>query len=65
MVCQQCGTDFTPRRRRKDVRFCSARCRTAWHPAHRRRLLGELAVALDRAAALVSELREGEERRDG
>jgi hypothetical protein len=27
--CEQCGTGFTPRR--EHVRFCSARCRMAWH----------------------------------
>lgn len=27
--CEQCGTLFTPRR--EHVRFCSARCRMAWH----------------------------------
>ena len=31
--CEQCGTEFTPRR--EHVRFCSAGCRVAWVRAHR------------------------------
>jgi hypothetical protein len=28
-TCEQCGTEFTPRR--EHARFCSARCRVAWN----------------------------------
>ena len=31
--CEQCGTQFTPRR--EHARFCSARCRVAWSRADR------------------------------
>ena len=30
--CQQCGTEFMPRR--EHARFCSARCRMAWNHEH-------------------------------
>jgi len=65
LACQQCGGLFIPRRRRKDTRFCSARCRARWHADRRVALLAELDELLTRAAQVVRELREGPERLTG
>ena len=61
IVCEQCGTDFTPRRRRRDGRFCRPACRARWHQAQCEAVLAELAAVLARAAVLVDALREGRE----
>ncbi len=57
--CQQCGAPFTPRRRRRDARFCKPACRARWHAERRAARLVELEHTLARAATLVRELREG------
>jgi hypothetical protein len=59
MTCEHCGTEFAPRRRRKDTRFCRTGCRAAWHAAQRAARLGELERLLAQAVALVRELQEG------
>jgi hypothetical protein len=61
MTCEQCGSTFEPRRRRKDGRFCRAQCRARWHQARRAAALRELAILLANAARVVAELRKGEE----
>jgi hypothetical protein len=60
MTCEQCGTNFEPRRRRRDARFCRSSCRARWHAARRTALFAELEGTLARAAVIVRELR-GEE----
>jgi hypothetical protein len=61
VICEHCGTSFEPKPRAHGARFCSARCRGRWHVERRDRLLAALAETLERAAALVRELRDGEE----
>jgi hypothetical protein len=62
LVCPHCGSSFIPRRRRRDVRFCRPACRARWHAKRRAAMLAELEQSLDRAAALVRELRARRER---
>ncbi len=57
ITCSHCGASFTPRRLRKDVRFCQPACRAAWHNARRAALFDELKEALSRAAVIVAALR--------
>ena len=56
LTCEQCGTEFVPRRRKKDNRFCRPACRAAWHGARKAALRAELAKALARANQIVHEL---------
>ena len=37
ITCLRCGATRTPKRRRKDARFCSPVCCAAWHRAERQR----------------------------
>ena len=50
--CEQCGTVFT--RRREHARFCSARCRMAWHGQNPGDRTAEMS-ALDWSAAAMCE----------
>lgn len=50
--CEQCGTVFTPRR--EHARFCSARCRVAWHGENSVYRAAEMS-ALDWSAAAMGE----------
>lgn len=65
VTCAQCGTTFEPRPRGHGARFCQATCRARWHVERRERLLAALGEALDRAAGLVRELRDGEKTTGG
>ena len=55
--CLHCAALFSPRRRRRDVKFCKPTCRAAWHRTQRERLQADLAGALTRAVAILGELR--------
>lgn len=61
-LAAHCGGAFSPRRRRRDARFCKPTCRAKWHTAQRAAVLVELEDAIARAAVLVRELREGRDR---
>jgi hypothetical protein len=50
--CEQCGTVFTPRR--EHARFCSARCRMAWHGQNPGERTAEMS-ALDWSLAAMCE----------
>jgi len=56
-VCAHCGVEFTPKRQRRDTRFCRATCRARWHASRRERLLREIGDALAVAASALGELR--------
>jgi hypothetical protein len=51
-ACEQCGTQFTPRR--EHSRFCSGRCRVAWNSAHARHA-GVSSAALDWSLTAMTE----------
>ncbi len=57
MTCTQCGTEFTPRRRRRDARFCSGKCRAGWHARRKAAVLDELTDLLGRIGEILRELR--------
>jgi len=50
--CEQCGTEFTPRR--EHARFCSAVCRIAWNRAHDG-VAAAPAVAIDWSVTAMAE----------
>jgi hypothetical protein len=52
-ACEQCGTEFTPRR--EHARFCSTRCRLAWTPGDARQATVSVA-ALDWAVNAMIEV---------
>jgi hypothetical protein len=52
-ACEQCGTEFTPRR--EHARFCSSRCRLAWTPGDARQATVSVA-ALDWAVNAMIEV---------
>jgi hypothetical protein len=52
-VCEQCGTEFTPRR--EHARFCSTRCRLAWNRSDARQATVS-AAALDWAVNAMIEV---------
>ena len=52
-ACEQCGTEFTPRR--EHARFCSTRCRLAWNPGDARQATVSVA-ALDWAVNAMIEV---------
>lgn len=52
-VCEQCGTEFTPRR--EHARFCSTRCRLAWNRGDARQATVSVA-ALDWAVNAMIEV---------
>jgi hypothetical protein len=56
MTCAECGTDFEPKRHRRDARFCRPACRTRWHAARRDDALVEIEGMLAAALARVRDL---------
>ena len=56
-TCVQCGQSFVPRRQRRDVKFCRPAHRARWHAERRTHALLELEEIVDRATALIRDLR--------
>lgn len=55
--CDQCGAVFAPQSRGRGGRFCSARCRGAWHSAQRTRREEQMMGQIGRLEAEIADLR--------
>jgi endogenous inhibitor of DNA gyrase (YacG/DUF329 family) len=57
-ACDHCGApiDLSSRRKIRQRRFCSDRCRTQWHREHREALQAEAADLLQRTLAIIKAL---------